>query len=191
MRFHPFRPVLALFESLGIPAPAALRNASLPVMLGELALQIAKTEIGIGETVANNKGSSLDYYRTDIDGQKGSGGAWCAAFVASCFERAALTHGLVKVQSDMPYKRSHGAQRLYKNIGKAGTFVTHPSPGDVVCWRRGISPRDWRGHVGIVSHVGIGGAFRSIEGNRGRFPAKVQEFSHNVDESKLIGFARL
>ena len=73
---------------------------------------------------------------------------------------------------------------------KVGEFIERPQPGSLVCWDRG-KRGDWAGHIGIVSRVGDGGIFWSIEGNRGGFPAKVDEFKHVTGEGRLMGFAKI
>lgn len=154
--------------------------------LALLALDIAEGEIGQREEGGNNAGPAVRLYRGDD-----VRGAWCASFVGYCFEQAALSRGIA-----LPFKRSHGAKTIYRRIGRAGAFVDLPQPGDVPCWQRGNgTPADaWKGHVGIVSEVReVDGVvhFKSIEGNRGRYPAIVKTFAHTVGERRLIGFARL
>ncbi len=152
--------------------------------LAALALEIAVGELGKGETGRNNQGPHVAKYRGDR-----KAGAWCASFVGWCWEKAARQRMI-----EMPFKRSNGAKRIYKNAGKAGTFVDRPQPGDLVCWQRGNGrPEDaWKGHVGLVFEVDDDGkTFKSIEGNVGKFPAKVGIFSHHVGEKRLIGFARV
>ena len=140
-------------------------------------LAVAKGEIGKGESGANNSGAAVAKYR---NGGKGKG-PWCAAFVSWCIEHSDVA-GKVK--------RSHGAKRLFRRVVRAGAFTDDdPLPGDIVCWHRG-KKGSWKGHIGIVSRV-EGSTFWAIEGNRGRFPSKVAEYRHELDEAMLIGFARV
>jgi len=144
--------------------------------LGRGALLFAQAEIARGAREippGTNGGPFVWEYtgsRTD--------GPWCAAFVQWCFEMSS---------ESLPWRRTHSAKGLYKRIGRAGSFVDVPLPGDVVCWDRGIigSPA---GHTGIVARV-IGDTFWSIEGNRGR-AGIVAEFRHEIGEARLLGFAR-
>lgn len=153
-------------------------SANLPPLAHE-ALMLAQREKGNGESSGNNAGPDIRRYRGDS-----ISAAWCAAFVSYCYEQAAAKLGVA-----MPFKRSHGAKRLYRRIGKAGEFVKTPRPGDVVCWDRG-KKGSWQGHIGFVVRVN-GPTFWTIEGNVGAFPSKVAEYRHELDEARLVGFARI
>lgn len=148
-------------------------------------LAIAKQEIGKGEDprLGNNRGSDVYRYR----GADGAG-AWCAAFAGYCIE-----HAYKEMGRALPFKRSNGAKRLFKNIRKAGTYLGRATaavrPGDVVCWHRGKAG-SWQGHIGIVSEIHDDGTFSSIEGNVGRVPAKVKEIRHDPTHERIVGFAR-
>jgi hypothetical protein len=144
------------------------------------ALTVANRELGNGEETGNNRGPDVRRYRGDA-----VAAAWCAAFVSWCYEQAARDLSNMK----LPFARSHGAKKLYKNIGKAGSFVSRPLPGDVVCWDRGKAG-SWQGHIGFVVKV-QGSTFWTIEGNVGAFPSKVAVYRHELDEARLVGFARL
>lgn len=152
---------------------------------GMLALDFARCEIGRGEFGGNNRGPDVERYRAG----HGGNGAWCAAFVCWCIERAYVSLGRT-----CPIKRTHGARKLYKRVVEAGHAVTRQElePGDIVLWSRGQPA--WQGHVGIVSGVSrnragkvIGWSY--IAGNEGRYPAVVREFRGK--EKNLVGFARL
>ena len=161
-------------------------QAKLTYGLGRDAAIIARDEIGAGEVGSNNGGPHVRRYRGDT-----VKGAWCAAFVGWCFQRAAERKGL-----RLPFKWSNGAKRIYKNIGKAGKFIDKPQVGAVACWDRGRRG-SWQGHVGIVTSLARDEAgddpnvFYTVEGNKGRFPSLVAEFKHVLDEGRLIGFATL
>ena len=143
--------------------------------LRERALELAKAEIGQGETDGNNRGERIDFYRrTGRTGGVGSAQSWCAAYVSSCLRRAAA-----ELQMTLPFETSGGAKRLVKNIvNGGGKVVDHtiwgpnigPVPGVIICWNRGLGPIDWRGHVGFVQgYNGTDGIDRltTIEANRG------------------------
>ena len=150
--------------------------------LSSVALKIARMEVGCGESDGNNRGPDVERYRGDT-----IAGAWCASFASWCFEQAAE-----QMNAPLPFKRSNGAKKLYRNVGRAGAFVDRPRVGDVACWQRGNGSKAdaWKGHVGIVSKV-EGDRFWTIEGNRGKFPSRVREFEHRIGERRLIGFARI
>ena len=154
--------------------------------LGIATLAVAIQEIGNGETDGNNSGPHVARYKGIADdGDPDDDGAWCASFLSYCASVGADNLGI-----DLPFKKSGGAKRLYKLIGKAGSFVTTPRPGDVVCWDRG-NPGSWQGHIGIVEKV-ENGILHTVEGNVGRFPSTVQRFKHDLSrQTRLEGFARM
>jgi hypothetical protein len=77
--------------------------------------------------------------------------------------------------------------------------VESPQPGDLIFfWRE--SPSSWMGHVGIVEEVvqkfpGVDtrsfSIIRTIEGNKGKFPAKVARYEYTTPVPQLIGYARI
>lgn len=149
--------------------------------LAQATLSIALAEVGRGESGRNNDGPDVIRYRR---GQRGYG-SWCAAFVSYCAEQAAN-----ELNITLPFKRSHGAKRLYRAIGEAGSFVNDPQPGDVVCWHRG-PPGAWTGHIGIVvEHLGVS-VVNVVEGNIGKFPAFVAVRKHDTSKERFVGFARM
>ena len=154
-------------------------------VIARSALAFAVSEIGHGEEGGNNSGQYVEAYKGMVfDGDDDDDGAWCAAFVSWCFQRAASALGV-----ELPFQLSQGAKALFKLISEAGELVSHPQPGDVVCWDRG-KPGSWQGHIGFVESY-EGGILRTVEGNNGRFPAKVSRFMYDLeDETRLIGFAR-
>jgi hypothetical protein len=157
-----------------------------PSRLGVATLSVAIKEIGNGEEGGNNSGQHVARYKGIVDdGDPDDDGAWCASFISYCSGMAADDLG-----TDLPFKKSGGAKRLYKNIGNAGSFITNPRPGDVVCWDRG-DPGSWQGHIGIVERV-ENGILYTVEGNVGRFPSTVQRFKHDLSrQTRLEGFARM
>lgn len=174
----------------GYCGPATIANiesklSPVQVNLGLEALQIAISEIGNGEVGGNNSGPHIARYKGIADdGDPDDDGAWCASFVSWCFQSAAMRLGV-----DLPFRKSHGAKRLFRNIGEAGEYVSSPQPGDVVCWDRGVKG-SWQGHIGIVEKI-ENGILYTVEGNVGRFPSIVRRFQHNMDlQTRLEGFAR-
>ncbi len=154
--------------------------------LGIAALDVAIENLGRGEEGGNNSGGFVEtLHGLQFDGDDDDDGAWCAAFVSWCFERACK-----RIGADMPFQRSRGAKSLYRKIGTAGKFIDlDPQPGDVVCWDRGVKG-SWQGHIGIVERC-ENGILYTVEGNVGRFPSVVRRFAHNLDlQPRLEGFAR-
>mgnify|MGYP003153781975 FL=1 len=153
--------------------------------LGLAALEVAIEEIGLGEEGGNNSGPHVAKYKLQEDDGPDDDGAWCAAFISWCIEEACRRLGV-----EMPFKRSQGAKRLFKNAGNAGSFTSTPRPGDLICWDRG-TPGSWQGHIGIVEKID-GSIVHTVEGNVGRYPSVVRRFMHDLDrQSRLEGFARL
>jgi len=155
--------------------------------IGALALEIAIGEIGNGEVGGNNSGPHIAKYKgIKDDGDDDDDGAWCASFVSWCCLEAAK-----RLEIDLPFKTSHGAKRLLRNVIKSGGGrISDPKPGDIVCWDRG-RPGSWQGHIGFVENL-KNGILYTVEGNVGRFPSRVRKFQHDFDrETRLEGFARL
>jgi hypothetical protein len=162
-----------------VAAKPVLGTNALTFDIGSLALQIAREEMSklAGEEGENNSGPWVHKYT------QGKDALWCAHFVSWC-----IANACDKVGKDRLLKHTGWARGLYKLAGKAGEFVDTPLPGDIACWKRGAVG----GHVGIVSGVAVcGRIFWSIEGNRGNFPSRVDEFKHALGEDRLMGFARL
>jgi hypothetical protein len=153
--------------------------------LGLLALSIAVDNIGNGEEGGNNSGPFVEKLHLKVwDGNDDDDGAWCGAFVSWCFEEACR-----RLDIDMPFKRSGGAKRLWRNIKEAGSEPLEPAPGDVVCWDRG-KRGSWAGHTGFVESYS-GGVLNTVEGNVGAYPSRVRRFMHDLSrQDRLEGFAR-
>jgi hypothetical protein len=148
--------------------------------LGNQIVKVAVRQIGYGETGSNNTGKFIKA----IGGTQGE--EWCAAFAGWCAEQAHKELDIV-----MPCKRSLGAKKMGRNIAEAGRKfkdVASVQPGDFVIWDRGIA--GWQGHIGIVEKV-VGGLIHTIEGNVGKFPAKVKRLIHDVSKERLAFFATL
>lgn len=150
------------------------------------ALELAKSQIGRGEQGRNNEGEWVRMYRTDLRGNVGPAGAWCAAFGSWYLEQAARALGI-----PCPIRRSHGAKKLFRNCCAVGTRVERPRPGDVALWHRGAQGAA-TGHFAIVAVTEVTGVkFRCIEGNKGPYPAPIDYFDHVLGEADLLGFCRL
>ncbi|MBK23550.1 MAG: hypothetical protein CME70_06045 [Halobacteriovorax sp.] len=161
--------------------PEAPENNS----LGVVALNIAIEELGNGEVGGNNSGPYIAKYKGILDdGDPDDDGAWCASFVSWCFKEASKRTGI-----PLSFNTSHGAKRLFRNVGESGNFINSPQPGDVVCWDRGVKG-SWQGHIGFVEKL-ENGILCTVEGNVGRYPSVVRRFEHNMDlQTRLEGFAR-
>lgn len=152
---------------------------------------MARTQIGLGEIGGNNRGPHVERWT------RRHRAAWCAGFLSWCLEEA------------RPGKfgfRSLGARRLCLNLQELPGVreVEHLNEplaiGDCVFWLRGPSGGwqrhcgivSWQRHCGIVSaHGGMSTDFDCIEGNVGRYPARVQQLRHDIWESKLWRVLRL
>lgn len=153
------------------------------------AVQVAIKNLGFGETTANNAGKFI----AAIGGKQGM--EWCALFVGHCYRRA------YQLEGDEPppwlYRRpgvaEPGALRLWTGMARAGWLlppdpdsVDAVGPGDALLWRRTGGH-----HIAIVEYV-KDGLIHTIEGNVGRYPAKVKRLIHDVTkEPHFVAFAGL
>jgi len=129
-------------------------------------VDIARAEIGHGEQGDNNKGKYVKEY---LRGQEDL--PWCAGFVSYCAKKAG-------------YNLRYTLRA--KDFLKLGIQVSRPKSGDLI-----VFSRKGGGHVGIVSGV-YGNNIITIEGNLGKYPAKVKECHYELGQIKnLIGFIRL
>jgi len=131
-------------------------------------VRIAQSQIGKGEIYGDNKGPEVKKYT------KGQEVAWCAAFVS-----------WVRFRSGQSDNYFLAARSYWKNYGHKRVGV--PRPGDLIVFSRGSKG----GHIGIVEKV-QGGTITTIEGNSGKFPAKVRRFTYKLGSIKnLLGFIRV
>lgn len=158
---------------------------------GRVALQIGLQEMwnGAREIGKNNAGPFVEKYHQREDASELQW-SWCAAFVCWCYKEACKHLGV-----DMPFDYTGGAQNLYNQFKKKGWAYdagedNPPRPGDICVWWRGKT-RSWQGHVGIVWGYNNGLVY-VLEGNVGRFPARVRVFDYELENmSQLIGFGRV
>jgi hypothetical protein len=172
-----------------IPSPPVAVDAKKPgdsSKTGWNALQIAVRELaaGAGESGSDNAGADVMRYHAVTGGKKGYD--WCASFVSYCFHEGN--------PGAMPFEPTFGARDMlakFKRKGwsyKAG-LDSPPASGDIIVWWRN-SLSDWRGHIGIVAGYEHG-IVKTIEGNRGGFPAKVKPFTYTLGQiDRLLGFGR-
>lgn len=157
--------------------------------LGYVATKVAIGNIGFGEKEANNDGPLM----RAIGGRAGE--EWCALFAGYCWRHAYELQGL-EVPA-WPYRRPGflevGAKALAKNMGAQGKLFKDPHfarPGDLICWNRRVGLLN-KGHIALVEYVDDG-IVHTIEGNVGKFPAKVKRLTHAVDrEPNFLTFATL
>lgn len=151
-------------------------------------VRVARGNLGYGEEEANNDGPLM----RAIGGQPGH--EWCALFAGYCYRRASRNLGKelswpMHVGADRP---RIGAKELIKAAWGAGAErFTDPHLamfGDLICWHRRTGPISWKGHIGLVEEV-RDGLVHTIEGNVGKFPAKVKRLVHDVTKERFYGFA--
>ena len=144
-------------------------------------LKVAIGELGRQEIGKNNSGKNVEKY---LNGIAETPNNWCAGFVSWCFKES---------KKGIQFNYSLGARDIYNQFNKNGWILKDDEdikPGDVVFWYRN-SPNDWQGHIGIVSN-NFYGILRVIEGNKGRFPAKVAIFQYDLQKmEKILGFGRV
>lgn len=152
-------------------------------------VRVARGNLGYGEEEANNDGRLI---RT-IGGKPGH--EWCALFAGYCYRRAwdevygEPAEWCFRSNGDLRI----GAKELIKAAWRAGAErFTDPGlarPGDLVCWHRRTGPISWKGHIGVVEVRFPDFRIGAIEGNVGKFPAKVKQLVHDVTKERLYGFA--
>ncbi len=154
-------------------------------------VRVARGNLGYGEEEGNNNGRLI----RALGGKPGN--EWCALFAGYCYRKAYWNLGhldawTAKDGMNPLTNPIIGAKALVKAAWAAGADrFTDPAQavfGDLVCWHRRTGPISWKGHIGIVEEV-RDGLIHTIEGNVGRFPAKVKRLVHDVTKERLYGFA--
>lgn len=158
-----------------------------PILRQEVT-RIARANLGFGEEESNNNGRLM----RAIGGKPGA--EWCALFAGYCYRKSYMVLDLDGQEWcwRSPGAPEVGAKALIKAAWSAGALrFTDPElalPGDLICWHRRTGPISWKGHIGVVEAV-TDGIVSTIEGNVGRFPAKVKRLSHDVAKERFYGFA--
>jgi surface antigen len=135
----------------------------------------AISQLGNGEKGGNNKGEYVQLYNRGLEA------SWCAGFVSYCLKEVGY--------DVIGYNLS--AKAIFNKARSLGLIVDgEPKSGDLVCfWRE--KPTSWKGHIGIVEKVDEQ-YVHTIEGNVGKFPAKVKRFKYEKDNvPKLLGYVRI
>lgn len=130
----------------------------------------AKRYIGMGEVGGNNLGSFV----RKVNGYEGE--PWCAGFVSYV------------LKNSVGYKKTTLRALDFWNDMDSFFRVSKPMSGDLMCFRRGGGG----GHVGIVYRV-TSNKVLTIEGNVGKFPAKVKIVEYEKDNmpKNFLGFVRV
>lgn len=152
--------------------------------LAAAAVEVALSLRGRGEEGANNHGPFID----EIGGRQGY--LWCALFVGHCWREAARRAGVEPPAWTFrrPGVAEPGARALALAAAAHGSQsfrAEEALPGDLVLWERSGGH-----HVGIVWHPAEG-ALVTVEGNVGRYPARVRDLTHDVHhEPHFRGISR-
>jgi len=147
--------------------------------LGEAMHEIAFGELGRGEQKRNNDGFHIRKYRM---GRRPLGsGSWCATFLYWCYVQACWAR-----YSQPKVKRTNSARRLALRLTEIGTIVKYPRKGDIV----------WFERPGVGTHIAIchdadAFHFRTIDGNKGKFPADVSLHTHHHRDPNIKRVIRL
>jgi len=141
---------------------------------GKSLVDTAIAEIGNGEIEANNKGKYVKLYNKDLEA------SWCAGFVSYCLKKAGIT--------SFGYELS--ARKIYNKGKELNILLKKPHAGClIVFWRS--KPTSWKGHIGIVEKVD-NEYIHTIEGNVGKYPAKVKRFKYKKDSvPRLLGYIKV
>jgi len=155
----------------------------------DLVLDIARQErdAGAGEVGENNAGPWIEMYVGDMAEPPVN---WCCAFVCWCIMQGVI----VSYKGDIPKwipEETLSVRNLLNQFREHKKLVEQPQPGDIIFfWRE--DPKSWLGHVGIIEKV-TGMEIITIEGNKGKFPSKVQNYKYTNWQTipNLLGFGRL
>lgn len=144
-------------------------------------LEAGLSQLGVREATGHNDGVPAQRYN------HGEDKAWCAAFVAWCFEQA---------DSPLPGNKYNLASVRYMEdqLTIAGKWWVRarpsqyaPAAGDIVFFaNRDGSDRGVGRHVGLVEKF-EGGRVHTIEGNRGNAVARAD---YDQDDRRIVGYAR-
>jgi hypothetical protein len=136
-------------------------NDTAPNALLTEAVKAAVTQLGVMEVPpGSNKGPEVNAYLASVGLPPGL--FWCAAFVYSCFDKAATKAGKQNPLIKTGHVMTHWNKTTAKKV-KMDEAVNKPSlikPGHIFIMNTGGSA----GHTGIVEKV-EGGFIHTIEGN--------------------------
>lgn len=167
-------------------------------LIREQALLVALEEMdkGAQEIGGNNAGEFVAvYHGHTLKETLKLRWAWCAAFVSWCYLEACQ-----RLHAPMPIPRTGRVWKIWKHCEARDWLISgKPQRGDLVFWYRGRTFNPDRtyqkAHIGIVVSVEEN-IVVVIEGNRGRYPAKVRLFEYKADSAwrlgkKFVGYARV
>jgi hypothetical protein len=157
------------------PAAGAFR-ADRPSAAGGMALEAARSQVGVREATGNNDGLPAQRF------SNGRREPWCANFVAWSFRQSG--HPLPGNQRSLA-----SVQYMEDQMKAAGRFTprnqAQPRPGDIIFFsNRGDSDRGGGRHVGIVDRVENGRVY-TIEGNSGN---QVARRSYPLGATRISGY---
>lgn len=163
----PLLKVLAIIALLLLVMSLCFSKARAQNMPMPAIVSVAQSQIGKGELWGNNRGFYVKQY---LNGRENL--PWCAGFVSYCAKKAGLNiRYTLRAKDFIKYGKSLKEYEI--------------RPGDLV-----VFSRQGGGHVGIIIEIGEL-HFATIEGNVGKYPAKVKTFIHKYSEKSIVGFVRL
>jgi hypothetical protein len=192
VREHQLARDLIVDGLLGPKTAASIMGHRLGTRVMLKALSLAIADIGKGEEERNNESDWLRTVRvSDGTGKDGfARGPWCASWVSYCFVRAIMKLG---AEGLIPWESSRGARALGRWLKANAWELEVPTPGAIGIYSRG-PVGGWQGHAVIFeSYYPDQDSAFTVEGNVGRFPAKVQaiKYSHGSWRKRLIGIYSL
>ncbi len=160
--------------------------------VSERLVQVAQSQIGLGEVEANNAGTSVAKFKGLADVTPGRDlGSWCASFASWCMIEAGFWPTLYGIDLSAWNRKRHGARWLFSFVARIGTRVAVPARGDLLLWDRG-EEGSWKAHTGLTI-LREKQWVHYVDGNAGPFPSPVARRIMNLDKPPLryIGAARL
>lgn len=158
--------------------PAGAFRADNPGAAAGMALEAARSQVGVREATGNNDGIPSQRF------MNGRQEPWCANFVAWSFRQTG--HPLPGNQRSLA-----SVQYMEDQMKGAGKWsprqAAQPKPGDIIFFaNRGASDRGGGRHVGMVEKVENGRVY-TIEGNSGN---QVARRSYALGNARISGYGR-
>lgn len=129
--------------------------------LATVALEFAKTFLGVKEATGNNDGKTVNMFQEYVGGVAEHGASWCACFRSYCDGKIAEKLGIKPI---LP--KTDSSTELYAFAKEHGLLLKFPIPGCIALERgSGGTAGKTHHHTCRVIAVNADGTFTSIDGN--------------------------